>query len=85
MLQQPNTPEVVRGMDISKAGKVCKCLSLVSMKPQLPSKRLVSVHGKFSEPLKRDIYSTNFRLAEQEKKKKRDMQFTFIIIINLLP
>lgn len=68
MLQQPNTPEVMRGMNSSKAGKVCRMSQPVSMNPQLPPKRLVNVHCKVSEPLKRDIYSTNFRLAEKKKR-----------------
>lgn len=83
MLQQPNTPEVMRGMNSFKAGKVCTMSQPGEYEPPAPPKRLVNVHCKFSEPLKRDIYSTNFRLVEQEK--KRDMQLTFIIIINLLP
>jgi len=44
---------------------------------------LLNVHWKGSESLARGIYGINVRLAEQEE-KKRDVQLSFIIIINLV-
>lgn len=58
-----------------------ECLSLVSVTPA--SSMLLNVHWKGSESLARGIYGINVRLAEQEE-KKRDVQLSFIIIINLV-
>lgn len=40
MLQQPNTPEVMRGMNPSKAGEVCRMSQPGEQEPPAPSKEV---------------------------------------------